>query len=427
MKRSLAFASLLMAAQLSFAQPATQPAVEDFKTSPSAAIGRQYPQVNSEGRARFRVRAPDAQSVSINLGGGTRLTRGEDGFWTGTTAPLDPGFHFYQVTIDGAEVADDTRMFYGAGRWGSAVEVPEKGVDFFDLKDVPHGQLRQVPYYSKVENAWRRCFVYTPPDYDKNASARYPVLYLQHGAGEDETGWGNQGHANIILDNLIANSKARPMIIVMNNGGGSTLFGPAGGGGRGGATGARRGPARGAAPGGPGAGAPATQPGARAIARGGAPASMPAGARGPRGGGFGAGFAEPFQTILLTEVIPFVDANFRTLADREHRGLAGLSMGGMQTHTIAMAHLETFSHIGIFSGGMITPEEAGDPNTFNARVKVLFISLGSKENPAGAQANHEALTAAGIKNYFYVAPGTAHEWHTWRKSLYEFAPLLFKD
>jgi enterochelin esterase family protein len=216
------------------------------------------------------------------------------------------------------------------------------------------------------------------------------------------------------------------MIIVMNNGGGSTLFGPAGGGGRGGAPGARRG-APGAAPAGRQTAAPATQPGpAAANPRGGAPATSPA-ARGGRGGGFGGGFSEPFQTILLTEAIPFIDSNFRTLADREHRGMAGLSMGGMQTHNIALAHLDTFSHIGIFSGGMITPAEAGDPATFNAKVKVLFISLGSKEGPASAQANHEALTAAGIRNHFYVAPGTAHEWHTWRKSLYEFAPLLFQD
>ncbi len=413
--------SLLIAVQMSFGQPTTQPIVEDFKASPAAAIGRQYPQVNSEGRARFRVRAPDAHSVTINLGGGTKLTKGDDGFWTGTTAPLDPGFHFYQVTIDGAEVADDTKPFYGAGRWGSAVEVPEKGVDFFDLKDVPHGQLREVPYYSKVENAWRRCFVYTPPDYDKNPSARYPVLYLQHGAGEDETGWGNQGHANLILDNLIAAGRAKPMLIVMNNGGGSTLFGPAGG-----APGGRRGgPATG--PGARGNAGPATQPGSAANPGRGAPGTNPAG-RGPRGGGgFGAGFAEPFQTILLSEAIPFIDANFRTISDREHRGMAGLSMGGMQTRTITMAHLDLFSHIGIFSGGVVTPAEAGDPATFNSKVKVLFISLGSKENPANARANHDALTAAGIKNYYYEAPGTAHEWHTWRKSLHELAPLLFQN
>jgi len=418
MKRLLALAVLLMTAHLSFGQATTQPIVEDFKTSPSAAIGRQFPQVNSEGRARFKVHAPDAHSVRINLGGpgGTPLTKGEDGFWTGTTAPLAPGFHFYQVNIDGADVADDTKMFYGAGRWGSAVEVPEKGVDFFDLKDVPHGQLREVPYYSKVEKAWRRCFVYTPPDYDKNTSARYPVLYLQHGAGEDETGWGNQGHANLILDNLIAAGKAKPMILVMNNGGGSTLFGPAGGGGRGGApAGARRG-GPGTQPSARGPGGPATQPGLVAAS-----------GRGARGGGFGAGFAEPFQTVLLSEVIPFIDASFRTIPDREHRGMAGLSMGGMQTHTITMAHLDMFSHIGLFSGGVITPAEIPDVSAFNSKVKVLFISLGTKENPTNARANHAALDAAGIKNYYYEAPGTAHEWQTWRKSLHEFAPLLFRD
>src|SRR6476469_7781655 len=227
----------------------TPPAVEDFKPSALNQSGRQYPQVNSEGRARFRVAAPQAQSVRSSFSGETTIVKGADGAWLVTTRPLDEGFHYYTLNIDGADVPDPgTLYFYGAGRWGSAVEIPAKDQDFYALKDVPHGQLRQDLYFSKSTNEGRRCFVYTPPDYEKDPSRRYPVLYLQHGAGEDETGWGNQGHAGLIMDNLIAEGKAKPFIIVMDNGGGI-------GGGRG----------RGAAP--------ATQPAAptTAPAAGGAP------------------------------------------------------------------------------------------------------------------------------------------------------------
>jgi hypothetical protein len=164
--------------------------VNDFKPASSNQPGRQYPQVNSEGRARIRIVAPQAQSVRCDLGGGIPLTKREDGACVGTTRPLDDGFHYYQITIDGAQVPDPGSMFfYGCGRWGSGIEIPAKDQDFYALKDVPHGQIRQNLYYSKVTNAWRRCFVYTPPDYDKNTTTRYPVLYLQHGGGEDETGW----------------------------------------------------------------------------------------------------------------------------------------------------------------------------------------------------------------------------------------------
>src|SRR5205085_10454907 len=183
--------------------------------------GRQYPQVNSEGRARFRVAAPQAQAVKSSFSGETTIVKGEDGAWIITTRPLDEGFHYYTLNIDGADVPDPgTLFFYGAGRWGSAVEIPAKDHDFYAVKDVPHGQLRQDLYFSKSTNAVRRCFVYTPPDYEKDPSKRYPVLYLQHGAGEDETGWGNQGHAGLIMDNLLAEGKCKPFIIVMDNGGG---------------------------------------------------------------------------------------------------------------------------------------------------------------------------------------------------------------
>ena len=198
--------------------PQAQP-VEDFKPSSLNQPGRQYPQVNSEGRVRARVVAPQAQNVLLDIGGVRYpLTKGEDGAWVGVSNPQDEGFHYYQIVVDGAQVPDPgTLFFYGASRWGSGVEVPAKDLDFYAVKDVPHGQLRQVLYYSKTAKATFRCFVYTPPDYEKNRSKRYPVLYLQHGGGEDETGWGSQGYTGLIMDNLIAAGKAKPFIVVMAN------------------------------------------------------------------------------------------------------------------------------------------------------------------------------------------------------------------
>ena len=401
-------------AQPAPAQPAAQPApaeaepvAEDFKPARSNQNGKQYPQVNSQRRARFRIVAPQAQSVRVPEWGGIALTKGEDGAWVGTTRPLDEGFHYYRINIDGADVPDPgSKFFYGANRWGSAIEIPAHDEDFYAVENVPHGQLRETLYFSKSTNATRRCFVYTPPDYDKNLETRYPVLYLQHGAGEDETGWGSQGRTNLIMDNLIAAGQARPFIIVMDNGG--NIGG-----------GARRG-------GPPGPGGPGAVPG-----RGGAGgAAGGPGGRGGFGGRGGPAFNfSAFATILTEELIPFIDAHYRTLSDQPHRAMAGLSMGGFQTRQIALANLDKFSHIGIFSGGSIAADDPAlaDPAAFKQKVKVLFVSYGSKENTATAKANHEALAQKGVPNTFYVSEGTAHEWQTWRRSLHQFAPLLFRD
>ena len=215
----LALAAMVLG-QLCAAQ--TNEPADDWKPATSNQQGKQYPQVNSEGRVRARVVAPQAQSVMLDIGGVKYpLTKGEDGAWIGVSQPQDEGFHYYQLVIDGAQVPDPGSLyFYGASRWGSGIEIPAKDQDFYALKNVPHGQLREVHYFSKTSNSTRRCFVYTPPDYDKDPNKRFPVLYLQHGMGEDETGWGNQGHANLIMDNLIADGKAKPFIIVMENGGG---------------------------------------------------------------------------------------------------------------------------------------------------------------------------------------------------------------
>jgi enterochelin esterase family protein len=387
--------------------------MEDFKPATSNQSGRQYPQVNSERRARFRIVAPQAQSVRVGLGGrgGTPLVKGDDGLWVGTTPPLDEGFHYYTINIDGGEVPDPSSMFfYGAGRWGSAIEIPAHDEEFYSLKNVPHGQLSENLYFSKSTGKIRRCFVYTPPDYQKDPSRRYPVLYLQHGAGEDETGWGSQGHVNLIMDNLIADGKAKPCIIVMDNGG--NIGGGPGRGGRG----------RGSPPGGPPVGAaPATSP---ATAPGPSTAAAGPPGRGPGGRGFN---FSAFEKTLTDELIPYIDANYRTVADQPHRAMAGLSMGGMQTRVITLAHLDTFSHIGIFSGGSIAPADIKDMADFKQKVKIVFVSYGGRENSAAAKTNAEALDQAGIRNVFYISPDTAHEWQSWRRSLYQFAPLLFQD
>jgi len=394
----------------------TTPPVEDFKPSVLNQPGRQYPEVNSQRRVRVRIGAPAAQSVELDLGGRYPLSKGADGAWMGVSNAQDEGFHYYQIIVDGAPFSDPgALLFFGSSRWGSGLEVPAHDDEFYALKNVPHGNLREVHFFSESAKAVLRCFVYTPPEYEKG-SKRYPVLYLQHGMGEDDTGWGNQGHAGLIMDNLIAAGKTKPFLIVMANGGGMGGLG----GGRG-----PGGPGRGPAPGGqPGAAAPAGPP--AGAARGAQPgAAAPGAGRGGPGGGRGMSFSA-FEHLLIDDLIPYIDTNYRTLADQQHRALAGLSMGGMQTRSIAPAHLDKFSHIGIFSGGSIAPSEIKDMADFKKKVKLVFVSYGSRENGAAGKTNIEELTKAGVKSVFYESPGTAHEWLSWRRSLHEFAPLLFQ-
>jgi len=387
-KHSFLVLASILSGQLCLAQD--KPPTDDWKPALSNQGGKQYPQVNSEGRVKFRIAAPKAQSVGVSFRDSSPFTKGEDGAWTGYTRPLDEGFHYYTINIDGADVPDPSSLFfYGAGRWGSAVEVPAKDRDFYALKNVPHGQLREIHYFAKSSNTNRHAFVYTPPDYDTDPSKRYPVLYLQHGAGEDETGWGRQGCAGLIIDNLIAEGKTKPFIIAMEFGGNPFGGGP------------RR---TNAAPVG----------------------NTNSAAGGPRGNfNFSA-----FEKVLIDDFIPFVDANFRTVADQPHRAMAGLSMGGMQTRTITLAHLDTFSHIGVFSGGSIAVTNITDMAKFKEKVKLVFVSYGSRElggNTRGGdpKANVAALKEAGLNSVFYESPNTAHEWQSWRRSLHEFAPLLF--
>lgn len=344
---------------------------DDFKPSSLNQPGKEYPQVNSQGYARFKIEAPQAQSVVVSLGlggtkGGTPLTKAEDGSWVGATAgPMEEGFHYYHVTIDGGVFNDPGALnYYGSVRWESGIEIPAHDQDFYALKTVPHGNVQQILFPSKSTNTSRRAFVYTPPTYGKDKSTRYPVLYLQHGWGEDETAWSNQGRANLIMDNLIAEGKIKPFIIVMTYGMTNEI----------------------------------------------------------KFGGLRNFDITPFQTVLVDELIPYIDSNFNTIADQQHRAMAGLSMGGMETHTITLNKPEVFSYYALLSGGLYKPEEIKD----KSNVKLIFLSCGSFENPDGVKNAAAALKDAGFNVVSFISENTRHEFQTWRRSLKELAQLLFK-
>jgi enterochelin esterase family protein len=373
----------------------------DFQPAVTNVPDAQYPKVDSQSRAEIRVKAPDASKVKLNFWSGPKLDmeKQADGYWTVTTPSLAPGLHYYTVIIDGAEVSDPSSYaFFGGGRDASMIEIPEAGATYYTAQDVPHGQVREVWYHSQVTGTWRHALVYTPPGYDTQTRVRYPVLYLQHGAGEDETGWIRQGHANFILDNLIAAGSTKPMIVVMAYGY------------------ARR--------------AGVTPPDLT-----GKPFGSPEMMRAMQ-----EAFAA-FEDDMTQALIPFIDANFRTKADRDHRAMAGLSMGGAQTFQIAFDHLELFSYIGGFSGaGLVFGNQKLDPRTdfhgaladpaaFAKRVHLLWIGVGTDEPPMmknGLERLHNSLADAKIEHVFYESPGTAHEWQTWRRDLKDFAPRLFQ-
>jgi enterochelin esterase family protein len=406
-------AVLLFAASTSLtclAQTNQTAVVEDFKTTPTTQPGKQFPKVNSEGRVRASLAAPQALKVQLDIGGKKYdMIKDEKGVWTGESAPQDVGFHYYQLNVDGASVPDPGSLyFYGASRSGSGIEIPAKDQDFYALKNVPHGELSESYYFSKTSNSVRRVFIYTPAEYNKG-NKKYPVLYLQHGMGENETGWGSQGYTGLIMDNLIAEGKSLPFIIVMENSSNQ------------GAPRAAR-PADAPAPGAPTA-APASAP-APAVQRTGAPtgaptAAPPAGMRSMSAG--------QFERVLIDDLIPYIESNYRVIPDQAHRAMAGLSMGGMQTHSIVVANPTLFSYVGMFSSGTFEPTEIKDIDAFKKKVKVVFMSFGGREGgSARIGASAEEWNKVGIKGVSYISPETAHEWQSWRRSLHEFAPLLFK-
>ena len=395
-------------AQLIFREPAQQSAAETAPAQPpqenkspeqpkddgkpaSTSIGNSgYPRVHDDSRVTFRLRAPEAGKVQIftnyglGAGGPWDMTRGDDGVWMHTSPPIVPGFHYYGLIVDGLQINDPASdVFFGTGKPTSGIEIPEQGVDFYHAKDVPHGEVRSRWYKSEVTGQMRHIMVYTPPDYDADALKRYPVLYLQHGGGEDETGWSRQGHMNFILDNLIAAGHAKPMIVVMEKG--------------------------------------------YASRAGESPA------RGGRGRfDFGA-----FGDVVTKDLVPLIDAKYRTIPNRDHRAIAGLSMGAAQAMQIGLTNLDTFSAVGAFSGAGrgVDPKTAfggvfADPARFDQRVSLLYLHSGNVGLDEGIHRNAKALATAleeaGIKNVvFRDAPGLAHEWQTWRYALHDFAPRLF--
>ncbi len=384
MKTLFALAILISETFLALAVPDSNPATSNVRDA-------EYPRITPDLRVMFRLKAPNATNVQLRGGAGLvkdslDLERGSNGVWSVTTAPAVPGFHYYWFVVDGFTVNDPaSHAFFGWARETSGIEVPEPGVDFYEAKEVPHGEVRARWYHSQITGQWRRANVYTPPDYDKNPAARYPVLYLQHGAGENERGWVEQGRANFILDNLIAAGRARPMILVVDTGYASR-------------------PTNG----------PAQTP----------PVRVP-------------GPTSAFEEVMLKELIPMIDASYRTLSDREHRAMAGLSMGSMQTLQITLKHLDKFAWIGAMSG---PPRQGFDATTsydgvfsnavaFNQKVKLLWLGAGTAETQIhqNTMAMHEALDKAGVRNLFFSFPGTDHEWQTWRRSLHDLAPRLFHD
>lgn len=367
-----------------------KPAVDGEPSSTNVG-NAQYPKVHGDGRATFQLKAPDAKKVQVftNYGLGPRghwdMTKGENGVWTFTSPPIVPGFHYYGFLVDGVFVNDPgTDTFFGTGKPTSGIEIPDKGVDFYHAKDVPHGEVRSRWYKSQVTGQTRHVLVYTPPDYDADPRKQYPVLYLQHGGGEDETGWTKQGHMHFILDNLIAAKKAVPMIVVMEKGYATK------------------------------AGEPLVAPGPG------------------RGGG------AAFEDVVIKDLIPMIDSTYRTLAGREHRAIAGLSMGAGQAMQIGMSHLDTFSVIGAFSGlRPLDPKTAyggvfADGAAFDKKLSLLYLHSGTVGLDEGIHKSAEALFSSlqqvGAKNVvFRDAQGLAHEWQTWRIALQDFAPRLFQN
>jgi enterochelin esterase-like enzyme len=340
-----------------------------------------YPQILPDNRAVFRLKAADAQRVQIDLGRKYDLTKDVEGYWTTTTDTLSEGLHYYSLLLDGLPVADPASdTFYGMGRMASGIEIPSHNGAYYARQDVPHGEVRQRRYYSKVTNSWRQLYVYTPPGYDANTAEKYPVLYLLHGGGEDETGWAKQGKADLILDNLLAAQKAKPMLIVMMDG---NMGGPGG------------------------------------LA------------------GFTENTLRTFESELKQSVLPLVESTYRVVPNAQNRALAGLSMGGLQTLYAGVRNSDLFSQLGVFSSGFFaTNPQLSDPQyafmkanaaTLNTNLKPLWLSMGGPEDIA--YANNKVMRARfdelGIHYVYSEYPG-GHSWPVWRHDLYLFAQGLFR-
>jgi enterochelin esterase-like enzyme len=341
--------------------------------------GAKYPQLLPDNRAIFQIKAPDAQKVQLDLVKKYDMVKDTAGVWEVTTDTLSEGFHYYSLLIDGVAVADPaSETFYGMGRMASGIEVPHKGDEYYAERNVPHGDIRIKRYYSTVFNQWRQFYIYTPPGYDVNTNEKYPVLYILHGGGEDERGWATQGKADLILDNLIAEKKAKPMLVVMPDGNTNTDF-----------------------------------------------------------AGFGENTLKMFEAEMKKCIIPFVETNYRAETDSKGRALAGLSMGGIQTLYVGLNNTDLFSYLGIFSSGWILPMQSKladaqydfmqkNIDKIKSNLKLLWIGVGGKEDIAynNCQIMRAKFDEMKIKYEYDDYPG-GHAWPVWRHDLYKIAPLLF--
>ena len=369
----LCIALMLIPAALKAQELFVAPSPEGWERAEYTHRQADFPKINAKGEFWFRFQAPPtAKEVVLSIpvaGVNMPMQKDADGFWNAILTIPKVGFQIYYIVVDGVRFLDPgTTPFYGNGFTGT-VEVPSPDEDYYIIKDVPHGDVREHWFYSDVDKKFRRAFVYTPAGYDTEVDRRYPVLYLQHGAGEDESEWTHSGRAAVILDNLIAEGKAVPMIVVMNN---DFVYRPG-------------------------------------DDRSGRLYLAPTG-------------IENFGEMFIGEAIPDIDAHYRTLADPAHRAMAGLSLGGMITNQVGLANSSLFAYYGIFSGGTVSDPERIDKGT----VRFIFETCGSQEYPERIAADVEKLNGMGIKAASYVSPGTAHEWQTWRRSLHEFLPLIFK-
>lgn len=358
--------------------------LESFSKYPVAGVpastnmrNAQYPQIDADSRVLFNIKAPQAQKIQVDLGKKYDMVKDETGTWTVTTDSISEGFHYYSLIVDGVTVADPaSETFYGMSRMASGIEIPFAGGGYYAVRNVPHGDIRIKKYFSRVTNSWRSFYLYTPPDYDSNLNAKYPVLYIMHGGGEDQRGWATQGKTDLILDNLIAEKKAKPMLVVMVDGN-------------------------------------------------------------VGGGGFGEAGLKTFEDELKQAVIPFVEKNYRVEPGANNRALAGLSMGGIQTLYAGVKNTDMFAHLGVFSSGWFTNQPAlsnpqydfmkANAATINKNVKNFWIAMGGKEDIAYAncQAMMKKFDEMGIKYSYTEYPG-GHTWPVWRNNLYKFAQLLFK-
>lgn len=337
----------------------------------------------------FTVNAPKADNVQIDLVKMYEMKKDEKGIWTVTTDPLDPGFHYYSLVINGVRVSDPaSESFYGTGRMSSAIDIPEPGVDFYTIRDVPHGDIRHKHYFSNITGTWRSINIYTPPGYDNSGNEQYPVLYIQHGGGEDERGWAVQGKTAIILDNLIAEGKAKPMLVVIPNGN-------------------------------------VSRPGMAA-------------------GGYNDEAMAVFREELFENVIPFIENNYRVKTGADNRAISGLSMGGGQAFYTGLRNTEIFAYVGVFSTGLfggigrpgggessfdaesVIPGLLTNPESFNKKLRVFYISVGEQDpRIEPTRKLVQTFRDNGLKVEFSSFPG-GHEWQVWRKSLHDFAQQLFK-